>query len=287
MGKKLSFEEVNKRLEEGNRSVRLVGEYFGANENSLFKCLICGLEWMTRPSNVLNRSNCPHCFGTHKSSVEITNELLKTRNILMIGEYINANVNSLFKCLVCDWEWVAAPSSILNAKTGCPCCSCRIQLTKEIVNSRLEKSNRNILLIGDYITNKDNSLFKCLVCDHSWMARPDAILNRSGCPICAKYGFDKTKPAILYYIEIYHNNNKYYKIGITNRSVENRFLKCETHKISTILEKQFDLGIDAYKIEQNILSEYDKYRYNGEQILSSGNTEIFTKDIRELGFKIY
>ena len=105
-------------------------------------------------------------------------------------------------------------------------------------------------------------------------------LRGQGCPTCAKTGFDKTKPAILYYLSI--NNGEAYKIGITNKSVKDRFNSTELKKITVLKEWEYPIGYDAYKAEQRILSMYKDFKYKGKAILATGNTELFTTNVLEI-----
>ena len=86
-------------------------------------------------------------------------------------------------------------------------------------------------------------------------------------------------PAFLYYLSI--NNGEAYKIGITNRTVEARFTITDLSSIEVVETVYFEQGIDAYQLEQNILKKYEKYKYIGKSLLSSGNTELFNTDIRK------
>lgn len=108
---------------------------------------------------------------------------------------------------------------------------------------------------------------------------PAHHLGGTGCPSCAQYGFDPLKPAYLYYLKI--NDGQYYKIGITNRTVEERFNLTDLRKVEVIHKWYFSNGIDARNIEQDILVTYKDYRYSGEPILASGNTEVFISNIYE------
>ena len=108
-------------------------------------------------------------------------------------------------------------------------------------------------------------------------------LNGAGCPGCAVSGFDSTKPGILYYLRIDHYGNVFYKIGITNRSVESRFNEIDLEKITILKTWYFENGADALKEETRILREYRGFNQNGSiWALSSGNHELFTKDVLEL-----
>ena len=105
-------------------------------------------------------------------------------------------------------------------------------------------------------------------------------MKGAGCPSCAITGFDKNKPAILYYLKITTDTNQVlYKIGITNRTVNERFNLTDLSKIEIIKQKLYDNGQDALDWETKLKRMYKEYQYKGPDILSSGNTELFTEDI--------
>lgn len=112
-----------------------------------------------------------------------------------------------------------------------------------------------------------------------WMT-PKAHVEGQGCPSCANYGFKKNKPAILYYLSI--NNGEAYKIGVTNNSIKIRFSATELKTITVIKTVRYEIGEEAYKMEQKILKRYVKYKYTGSPLLVNGNTELFNKDILRL-----
>ena len=41
-------------------------------------------------------------------------------------------------------------------------------------------------------------------------------------------------------------------------------------------------GAECYDAEQKILKDYSAYKYNGHDILKSGNTELFTINVLDL-----
>ena len=87
----------------------------------------------------------------------------------------------------------------------------------------------------------------------------------------------KNTPAILYYIRLKKEN--LYKIGITSRSVRERFTKEEYKNIEVISEEVFQDGREAFDKEHKILQENRDKKYKGERVLKSGNTELFTSPI--------
>lgn len=96
-------------------------------------------------------------------------------------------------------------------------------------------------------------------------------------------GFDKNKSAILYYIKIdAEGMMPLYKIGITNRDINRRIYEITLNKgmSTTILKKiWFDVGAEAYELEQMLLREFKEKRYLGDHIMADGNTELFSEDI--------
>ena len=113
--------------------------------------------------------------------------------------------------------------------------------------------------------------------------KPSCHLTGSGCKGCASHGFDTSKPGTIYYLKIkLGSGNFLYKIGITNRTVEKRFNNTDLTKIEIVRTKHFNNGQDAYDLEQRILKKHKEFRYRGTDVLASGNTELFTKDV--LGF---
>lgn len=99
-----------------------------------------------------------------------------------------------------------------------------------------------------------------------------------------KNGFDLEKPGYLYYLAVdTRTYDRLYKVGITNRSVEERFSVSDLEMVTKLHVEYFEVGQDAYDKEQMILANHQWDRYEGpDKILESGNTELFTRDIRGL-----
>lgn len=176
--------------------------------------------------------------------------------------------------------WDVAPSKLLNGR-GCPECSGLVQKTTDTYIEALLAKEINIAPVEDYINVKTHILHECLDCGHIWNVTPNKILMGRGCPSCVDYGFNSNKSAILYYIKItsYHEE-VYYKIGITNRDVADRFFRDKDKTVQILMQKQFVLGSEARLEEQSILSKYKDKRVSVPSFLKSGgNTELFEIDI--------
>ena len=72
-----------------------------------------------------------------------------------------------------------------------------------------------------------------------------------------------------------------WKIGITNRTVEKRFLGSDLKKITKLKTWKYRRLADALEKEQEIIDQHIEHSYTGpDQPLSlGGNTELFTRDV--------
>ena len=214
----------------------------------------------------------------NKLTKEIVNERIAHRGIAMTGDYINNKTKTEFTCSEVH-HWDARPDSVMSGK-GCPHCVGNILLTKEIVNERI--THRGITMTGDYVNVMTKTGFACSE-GHKWDTTPNHVMKGRGCPNCANYGFDQSIPAIMYYLRVTpHNADALYKIGITNKTVDDRFSNNDLDKIDVVRTWGFDTGSDARDCEANILAKYVDHKYTGDHVLNSGNTELFTRDVMGL-----
>jgi hypothetical protein len=135
----------------------------------------------------------------------------------------------------------------------------------------------NYIPLETYINNKSKLLHQCS-CEEkfTWQVSPSEVLRGSGCPKCASHGFSPEKPAKLYFFSFEHDNMTYYKVGITNRTTEERHKEDWNRlKIMVMWEIEFEKGADARATEKQIISENKDYLVNTRALLS-GNTETFS-----------
>ena len=171
---------------------------------------------------------------------------------------------------------------------GVGCAKCGFQ--KNTSNTE-EFINKAIALFGDntydyssvvYVNNQTKVSIGCSTHGKFWQT-PNSHLSGNGCPYCKVGGFNPRKPGILYYLRIDRRNfDSVYKIGITNSTVEKRFSNADLSLITVIKTWSFEFGYEALFAERHILNKYKEYKYSGENILKSGNTELFTMDVLDL-----
>ena len=207
---------------------------------------------------------------------------LRDKNIEIepLTPYISSRVKILHKC-VKGHTWLAEPRRIIDGR-GCPICSGRRKKTTQEYSDELLAKNISYTVVEEYNGTHVPVLHKCSE-GHLWKARPSQILIGKGCPSCATFTIDPSSPAALYYIKLDTGTSSYYKIGITTRTIKERF-RDESHlKITELYYNLFPTAQEALELEANILCEFSHYSNNSVNILKSGgNTELFNKDV--LGF---
>jgi hypothetical protein len=180
--KRLTKQIVNNRLED--RGIVLLDEYVRQTVKARFQCT-CGHVWAARPNNVLSGKGCPKCGKLSAAKKmrlpqETVRKRLADRGISLIGEYLGTQTKTLFKCSK-GHTWKTTPNSVLRG-SGCPqCYGTNHPLTKEIVNERI--ADRRLTLLGEYMGAHVSTLFQCNE-GHTWLARPNNILQGKNCPHC-------------------------------------------------------------------------------------------------------
>lgn len=253
--------------------------YNGADTKILHRHIICGHEWLVKPSNILSGKGCPRCFG---NMLKTTEQYIKElpREFELLQPYINNSTSILHKHLDCGHEWLVKPSTILSGK-GCPKCGgTMLKTTEQYVKELPEKFE----LLGEYITAKTPILHRHKTCGYEWLVRPTNILMGSECPNCAVHGFNPMLPAYLYHVEFTYEDVRYFKIGITkNENLSNRFGYGDWNnlKMKELWKKVYPLGIDARNKEKELLKTYESFKINTGALKSGGNTETISIPIEE------
>ncbi len=244
----------------------------------------------------LSGCGCPDC-GNLKKGISFTNSIDKVikgfRAVhgdcydYKLVNYINNNTPVK---IICPRHGVFTqlPSNHQQGK-GCKVCGHKITTDKHRKNTQwfIEEAKKIFGFKYDYSkaeyrSKKQKIKIICRI-HGEFQQAPDHHLRGQGCIECADYGFKKTEPAIAYYLRInIFNKTPIYKIGITNRTVNERWSKEDLDLISVIEVWHYEKGSDAYNFEQKILKLYESQRYKGSPLLSSGNTELFTNDILKL-----
>jgi hypothetical protein len=237
------------------------------------------------PDSHLNHKGCPDCGGsrplTTETFIEKARAIHGDRYDYSQVNYVNNKTNVAIICPD-HGAFPQAPDKHLG-KQGCPNCGGSKPLTTEtfIEKAQAIHGDRYDYSLVNYVNART---YVTIICpDHGPFSQvPDSHLGDSGCPDCADYGFNPSEPASLYYIAIATDDgDTRYKIGITNRTVEERFRGPDFARIRIVKIWRYAIGRSAAEREAEILRQYAGDKYHGPDILEvyGGNTELFTHDI--------
>lgn len=258
------------------------------NDKVVIICPIHG-EFTQQASAHAGRDGCPDCGIASRSlgQTKNTEEFVRRAQVLHGDKYDYSKVvytKAIEKVVITcplHGDFQQRPSAHLFGNgQGCPTCGGRDgKTTEDFINDA--KKLHGVKYTYDKVVYTGALHNVTITCPEHGDFEQQASnhITKNGCPACAVTGFDTMKPGIMYYIEVTHEGSKYFKIGITNLTVQQRFTSTERNKIRVISITKYERGEDAYNEEQKLLKQYKDYRYEGPNILKSGNTELFTKDV--------
>ena len=192
-------------------------------------------------------------------------------------------------------EFLQTPNKHCNVGRGCPRCGTQDAATLLNAKGRSSFSSRCIDVHGstydysstEYVNSSTKLAIRCKRHGVFWQL-PGDHLSGHGCVHCANelrainlrrnYTAFYDKPTMLYYVKIASGSGTLFKIGITTKTLQERF-GADMPKITLVSRRFFSTGKLAFSIEQQILQEFSQYRYKGAPVLTSGNTEVFMKDV--------
>jgi hypothetical protein len=289
---KKSFKDIAKKIHK-NKYCYIFSEYKNAQTKIEISCLIHGKFYQTPAAHIYQRQGCPKCKGKHKSNNDIIKEFKNVH-----GEKYNYSlvkykgVDHKVK-IICPehGEFEQAPR---NHRKGHGCQKCaeyqaHLRNKKEastFFRECIEKHNGFFdYSISNYVNEKTPIKVVCPIHGEFKTIPFNHLHKGTGCPKCIKpgkpTGFNPNKKAVLYYI--FDPVANLYKIGITNKSVEERFGKsfCSNRAIAILEQTYFENGWEALEAEKNILEEFSYARVNNEvwPPEKGGNTEFFNQDI--------
>lgn len=225
------------------------------------------------------------------------------------SEYINYRTKLNILCNSCNNIFVQDPHSHLKGK-GCPLCGKQKQ--KENINKAnvLSITNRKNAFIKnantihgnkysyndiEYVNNSHKINIFCLKCNAYFKQTPTAHLDGSGCQQCAinkrheYFGWTKTHfinacirnnngLGKLYIIKCFNQDEEFYKIGITSRSIGVRFgtNKRMPYKF-TIIREIVDEPDKIFELEKHLHKLNKEFHYHPLIKFDGSHFECFSK----------
>jgi ssDNA-binding Zn-finger/Zn-ribbon topoisomerase 1 len=249
-------------------------------------------EFLQAPYCHISGQGCPKC-GTEarvSKNTKTTEQFIgeaknvhKNRYDYSKVEYVGANKPVVIRCRR-HGDFKQTPSDHIR-NVGCNVCG-NVRASRKLSSNKdtfVEKANR---VHNSYYTYSQTQYVKAvekvtITCPvhGNFLQTPSGHLKGSGCRGCNSSGFNFSKPAILYYLNI--NNGQAYKIGITNRSVNERFTIKDLKSINVEFIHESSDGQRIFNLEKTILKRCAEFKYVGTHLLENGNTEVFSTDIKE------
>lgn len=260
-----TFDELKDLLDK--RGINLL-EYSGAmNDRAKFSCRKDGCVWETSATSVVCNKlgcGCPECgrATTRVDEGEVRAKLL-ARDIELVSKGKLVSDIATFRCLKDGHQWSVGLRQVLHEGTGCKLCAGLVPLSLDEAKIRIQGRNIDIL---DYAgISGGKSTFKCTNqgCDHEWTTTLSSLtIQGTGCPVCAKAGFDQTKPGEFYIYKLNRNSVDYIGFGITgypkDRHARHRKSISEAGATGHLHASYQMSGYAAQALESALKSELDR-----------------------------
>jgi len=262
----------------------------GTNKNLGWKCSTCEHEWKTTGNNRAFGNGCPACSnqtihsdGRNSMAVthpELVSEYQGDATKVMAGTHRKLP----WKCSTCDHEWKARGRNRV-AGNGCPACAGRLHSDGRNSMARTHpklaeeyQGDATQVIVG---THKKLG-WKCSTCEHEWKAKGNSRTSTgNGCPACATTGFKPDEPAHYYVHKILNEFGEIimYKGGVS-KNWQRRLSKIRTGlpahlSIENIDYLEFEVGQDAWDLEQLILKQAETEGWKAPVRDFDGGTELF------------
>lgn len=281
-----------------------------------------GNPWIPSIQQLKSGFNCPKCIGNYRKTeaeiiLEINTILKKTSlSLISIINYKNVESRTIVHCKEHGnsslWAnpWNPKIKDLKSNKHSCPKCAGNYQPTKEEiineVNSTL-KNEKQTYFIKD-IPNYKNSQSRCIMTcsihgdsdswEKHWTPTIAKVKAGRGCTKCSNELGDLHKLlkadlkeslqsfTNLYFVKFKFKNNHFYKVGITNRTLELRFPKTRLEKSGlSIVESNIYylpsfLALTAEKFLLNNYQNFNKRQDILNEIGLGGATECFNSELK-------
>ena len=257
MPAKLTHEVVKEKY--FNKGIELLSTYVDRSTKNKLRCLKleCRYEWESSIKILYQGCGCPACGGSRVITTEYARSQYLKADISLESEFKKAKSKNKLRCLKpgCSHKWEGAWSDFKTRGAGCPKCANNIKHSHEHVKGQYLLSD--ISLLSDYVNANTKNSLKCLKpgCGNEWESDWDCFTRGQGCPSCADYGFNTSKPSRLYTLKttLPKNGTNVYKIGITQTDVKDRIRRMKgSLPVEVVTVVEFSTGQEAIDLEKQL-----------------------------------
>jgi hypothetical protein len=264
-----------------------------------WRCAL-GHEWKATIKDRKQGTDCPYCANRKVMSgyndlgtvlPEIAAYWHPTRNLPLTPERVAPKSHKKF-WWQCEkgHEWQATPSNSSRAdRKGCPYCGNYTVLEgfndfetlQPTLAAEWHPTHNLPDLPSQFLAGSHKRFWWRCEFGHEWKTQIAERVNGTGCPSCASYGFDPSKPADFYFIE--HISHRAYKVGITNAETR-RLAKFGKQGWETIHIVHLPDGHKVRKLEAQVLTwirqdaKLPPFLGRKDMRSAAGWTETFARD---------
>jgi hypothetical protein len=264
-----------------DNTVEVIGPYEGRHKLVRVRCRTCGHEWSPYATNILSGAGCLGCTFARKvkPDAEVRRKIEAHGLVLVVGTYTGMLKPLQVRCRACDHSWSGRPHDLRDGH-GCPRCAGKLLDHATVVERIKQRHSGRIIVLGEFDGVREPIRVQCAACNLVWSPSANALMQGSGCPTCNRQGFDPAKPALLYCCKFPHPDKLHtlYKIGITNRSVIERYA-LEWGRMRLVRDIMFKTGEQARSAEAKLIRANQHLRYHGPTGFSFTDAEVFVRDV--------
>jgi predicted Zn-ribbon and HTH transcriptional regulator len=228
----------------------------GKDDKRPARCLMCGYEWQPRPGVIGRGGGCPVCRKAKASqSRRVTPEEWDRRAARLGLEWKTSPTNNFERrpagCLTCGHEWSPIPATVASG-SGCPVCSGNAVAGGGWAARAAEVG---IEWLIPPPSARGHAPARCLTCGHEWSVAAMSVARGSGCPVCAVYGIDPSRPGRVYLIVI--PDEGLMKVGVQNTDGKSDRLAIHQRRgWSVVGSWDVPTAADALAVETAVLREW-------------------------------
>lgn len=244
-------------MERGEGDYRVLSEYENNKTHIKMKHIVCGNEYMVRPTKFLQGNRCPTC-SVRKSKT--TEEFFKNVEILGEGDYQvlspykDHEEKVIMKHLSCGREYEVRPTNFMQGSRCLHCYDTKKKTHEDFLLQVLDEGKREYQLLSTYKNARTYVQLRHEVCGHEYNVRPDKFLAGVRCPNCSSSKGEHFVAKLLK------------KLGLLFDS-EVSLPECKNVK-----PLRFDFGVKDEKGNLVFLIEYDGVQHFQENEYFGGRT---------------
>jgi predicted Zn-ribbon and HTH transcriptional regulator len=189
---KIARDAFLEKLSNVHPTLHLCGTYVDSKTSVRCGCDVCGYEFEITVAGLWKSSGCPKCTGTYKRTREDLIDELEVKNptVELVGEYMNTQVSTEWRCKDCGNHFFNRPSKVLLGQ-ACPECKKQkignaLRKPHEVFVKEMADLMPTLTVTGTYRNCTTRIACHCNICGCNFEALPGNLLKQEGCPDCGR-----------------------------------------------------------------------------------------------------